>query len=111
MLWVMQSLIDRARALQKTLVLPETQDTRVLQAAELVLREKLASVVLLGNPDTIARDARGAGVSVDGAHIVDPATSPRHDSYAALLLERRKHKGMTEQRPTSYPGITCTTPR
>ncbi|HQK93477.1 MAG TPA: phosphate acetyltransferase [Armatimonadota bacterium] len=97
MLWVMQSLIDRARALQKTLVLPETQDTRVLQAAELVLREKLASVVLLGNPDTIARDARGAGVSVDGAHIVDPATSPRHDSYAALLLERRKHKGMTEQ--------------
>jgi len=92
---LMDRIKDRARELGKTVVLPEATDERVLKAAEIIVREKLASVVLLGDPAKLQAQAAELGVSLEGVTIEDPATSDRREAYVAKLVELRKSKGVT----------------
>ena len=85
----------RAKADKKTIVLPETEDVRTYQAAEAVLREGTADLILVGSKEEIEKN--GAGFDLTGAVIVDPATSDKTDEYVATLVELRKKKGMTEE--------------
>ena len=85
----------RAKADKKTIVLPETEDVRTYQAAEAVLREGTADLILVGSKEEI--DKNGAGFDLTGAVIVDPATSDMTESYIAKLVELRQKKGMTEE--------------
>ena len=84
------SMAQRAKADKKTIVLPEGYDMRTLEAAERVLAEGVADVILLGNPDEIAE----SGYSLEGARIVDPGTSPLRNDYARKLAKIRASKGM-----------------
>ena len=85
----------RAKADKKTIVLPETEDVRTYQAAEAVLREGTADLILVGSKEEIEKN--GAGFDLTGAVIVDPATSDKTESYIAKLVELRQKKGMTPE--------------
>ena len=93
------SFIDdiKARAKQnlKTIVLPEAEDRRVLEAAATTLKEGNAKVVLLGAEEDIAK--LGEGLDLTGATIVNPKTSDKLDAYVAKLVELREKKGMTPE--------------
>jgi len=87
-------LVDRARRVPRHVVLPEGTDERILRAAEIVLRRQAAELTLLGRPDELQRRARELGVDLTGAHLVDPATDPRREEFAATYTELRRHKGI-----------------
>jgi phosphate acetyltransferase len=88
-------LIDRARTDRRHLVLPEGSDERILRATEILVNRGVAELTLLGDPDEIRRRAREFGLDITGAAIVDPATSPRRDEFAATYAKLRRHKGVT----------------
>lgn len=85
----------RAKSDKKTIVLPETEDVRTYQAAEAVLREGTADLILVGSKEEIEKN--GKGYDISGAMIVDPAASERTEAYIAKLVELREKKGMTEE--------------
>lgn len=87
------SLIERAKADKKTIVLPEGNDERILEAAQEVLAQDIANIIILGNADEIA----SKGYQLEGATIIDPLTSDKAEEFADLLYELRKAKGMTPE--------------
>ncbi len=99
---------ERAKANVKTIVLPEAEDERTIRAAAEILSQKIARIILLGNPEQIYADAKSYGVHVSDAVIVDPQNcGEKLDKYVDLLVEIRKNKGMTpekarEQLTTDY---------
>ncbi|MBQ2987068.1 MAG: phosphate acetyltransferase [Tyzzerella sp.] len=86
---------EKAKQNVKTIVLPETEDKRTYEAAEAVLRDGTAKLILVGSREEIAKN--GAGFDISGATIVDPATYEKTESYIAKLVELRSKKGMTEE--------------
>ena len=84
---------EKAKRHLQTIVLPESYDERMLYAAEKVVAEKLAKVVLLGNPAQIQAEADEKGINLTGVQLVEPATSPKLDQYIADFVELRKSKG------------------
>lgn len=96
----------KAKADLKTIVLPETEDARTYEAAEAILKEGTARLVLIGSEEEIAKNKGSFDIS--GAQIVDPAKSEKTESYIAKLVELRQKKGMTEEQArelllTNYP--------
>lgn len=87
------TLIDRAKADKKTIVLPEGNDERILEAAQEALAQGIANIIILGDADEIA----AKGYNLKGATIIDPATSDKQEEFANLLYELRKAKGMTPE--------------
>jgi len=89
----------KAKSMQKTLVLPEGSDIRILKAARTVVDEGLASsVTLLGKEADIKNFAAAEGVDLSGGlKVLDPASSPNIEKYANEYYELRKHKGMTPE--------------
>ncbi len=78
------------------IVLPEGTEPRTMQAANTILRDKIANLILLGNPTEIARLAEENGLEyIKNATIIDPDNNPDLERYATLLAELRKKKGMT----------------
>ena len=85
----------KARAQVQTVVLPEGYDERMVQAAGLIVKDRLAKVVLLGEPGTLQSKAKELGVSLDGVQLLDPKAAPQLDAYVDELVELRKKKGLT----------------
>ncbi len=92
---VMQKIQDKARSSLKTIALPEGSERRNLLAAEIVTREKLANVVLLGNEEEIRDEAKKHNADISGIKIIDPFKSDKLNNYAELYYEMRKTKGVT----------------
>jgi phosphate acetyltransferase len=89
------SLIERARAAGKRIVLPEGTEPRTLRAATICHQRRVARCVLLGNPAQIRRVAADEGLELPvGIDLVDPDENP--ERYLPKFLELRKHKGLTE---------------
>lgn len=86
---------DKARSDVKTIVLPETEDMRTIEAAATVLKEGTANLVLIGNKEEVL--SKAGDLDLSGASFVNPATSDKLDSYVETLVELRKNKGMTEE--------------
>jgi phosphate acetyltransferase len=92
---ILEKLKARVRADRQRIILPEGEDARVIAAAAQIIAQGYASVTLLGR-ETAMREAAGrAGVSLDGAKLVDPASSPALAKYAGMLHERRRAHGLT----------------
>jgi phosphate acetyltransferase len=85
----------KARQNSQTVVLPESYDDRMIQAAELIVKDRLAKPVLLGDAAVIGAKANELGVSLEGVEVIDPAKSGSLDSYVAELVKLREKKGMT----------------
>ncbi|MFP4056565.1 MAG: phosphate acetyltransferase [Candidatus Brocadiia bacterium] len=83
-----------AKQRRRTIVLPETHDRRVLQAAAEAGQRGLADIVLLGPPDRIRRDAEEEGLCLEACTLLDVASAEQADDYAARYHRLRQHKGM-----------------
>lgn len=87
-------LLNRARALKRAVVLPESDDERVLKAASKVLEIDGAKIILLGKKDEIL--ARGGSLDLSKAQFIDISTSEYFDDFTSTLFELRKAKGMSK---------------
>ena len=85
----------KAKSCKKTIVLPESEDIRTYEAAEAILKEGTANLILIGSEEEIAKNK--GDFDITGATIVDPATYEKTGEYVATLVELRKKKGMTEE--------------
>ena len=93
---LVQSIIERAKSKKQRIVLPEATEERTLRAADKVLAEGVANIILIGNPAEINSLAEKWGLkNIDKATIIDPENNPKSEEYATLLAELRKKKGMT----------------
>jgi phosphate acetyltransferase len=93
---LLQQIVARAKANKQRIVLPEAEEERTLKAADRVLADDLADLILIGNPDNIKKLAAEWGLqNIDKATIIDPLNNPKSEEYAELLAELRKKKGMT----------------
>jgi len=92
---LLKQIRERASQKKKTIVLPESHDERVLRAAEILVKENVASIITLGNEDKIRKDAASAGVDLQGIRIIDPDKSEKLSDFANIFYNQRKHKGVT----------------
>ena len=93
---LIDKIVARAQANKQRIVLPESLEERTLTAADKALADGLAEIILIGNVDEIMALADKLGLKhVGEATIIDPATSEKTETYAQLLFELRKKKGMT----------------
>lgn len=92
---LLDQIKERAHSLQKRIVLAEGSEMRTLKAAEIILREKLAQIILLGDPQIIISLAENEGLSISGAEIIDPKSDVKREQYAEMMVEIRKSKGLT----------------
>lgn len=100
---LLQEIKERAQRNPQRIVLPEGAEPRTMEAANSVLRDKVAKIILIGNPTEILRLADEKGLTyIKEATIIDPNNNPELPKYAALLAELRKSKGMTIEEATKY---------
>jgi len=85
----------KARTDLQTVVLPESYDERMVEAAALIVADKLANVVLLGSPEALNGKADELKVSLEGVTIVEPKSAECLSAYADELVELRKKKGLS----------------
>jgi phosphotransacetylase len=88
-------LKQKASKLNKTIILPESHDERVLKAVEKLAKEKIASVITLGDEDRILKDAKKLEVDLTGVRIIDQTKSDRLSDFTNIFYNLRKHKGIT----------------
>jgi len=93
---IIKQIRTHAKAAAKNIVLPETEDTRTLKAAEFLLKEKICRVTLIGDEAEIREAAEAESISLDGdVTFLDFRTDPDKEVLAANLHRKRAHKGMT----------------
>ena len=113
----LESMIERAQADRKVIVLPEGDDARTLEAAQKILARDVADLIILGDAEAIA----ASGFDLAGAQVIDPRSSELREPLAAELVELRRAKGMTPEQadalaPTAWwpapatPPATCCAP-
>ena len=98
------SLFKRARTAIQHIVLPEGNDDRILQAAEILRLREVVDLTILGNEDHIRNRSAQLGLKLKDVAIIDPHTSPLRENYAQTLYTLRCHKGMTQD--FAYDRIT-----
>lgn len=86
---------NKAKRLNKTIVLPEADDIRILKATELILKSRLAKIILVGKEDEIKGLAAKNDVDISAAQVITPRSHPKLDKFTQILKEKRAHKGMT----------------
>jgi phosphate acetyltransferase len=89
------NIFEMARKNKKRIVLPESNDDRILRAAEIIIRRDVAEIILLGKTSDINTKAASLGIDISKAVIIDPATSTLMENYAKEFYELRKSKGIT----------------
>ena len=93
---LLEHIVARAKSDKQRIVLPEATEERTLRAADRVLADDIANLILIGNPEEIKTLAEKWDLhNIDKATIVDPENNPKAEEYATLLAELRKKKGMT----------------
>lgn len=90
-----ENIKQRAKENLKTIILPEAEDKRVLEAASKVVMQGFANIILLGNENKIKDDAKKLNINLEGITIIDPQASAKSKEYIEKLYELRKHKGLT----------------
>jgi phosphate acetyltransferase len=91
-------LMERARVDRQRIVLPESEDDRILEAAAILLRRGVANLILLGDETKVRAQASVLGLDLDEASIVSPLDPALVEKFAAAYAEARAHKGMTVER-------------
>jgi phosphate acetyltransferase len=87
---------EKARKNKQRIVLPESYEERTLKAADQVLQDGTAEIILLGKPQDIQKQAASLGLkNIGKATLIDPHTNEKRDIYAKMMTELRKAKGLT----------------
>ena len=90
-----EGIKEKAKTNIKTIILPESEDIRVLKAAEQVIKEGFAKIILIGNEEEIQKNANDNNISIEGIEIINPKTSKKYEEYSNAFYELRKAKGVT----------------
>lgn len=106
----LERIKERAKADKKTVVLPESMDRRTFEAAEKILKEDIANIIIIGTPEEVAENSKGLDISK--ATVIDPFTYEKTEEYLKLFVELRKSKGLTyeqarEQALSDYMYYAC----
>lgn len=89
------SIKERAKKNIKTIILPETEDIRVLEATQKILKEGYSNIILIGNEEKTLKLAKEHNLNIEGANIIDPIKSEKYNEYVNKFYELRKAKGIT----------------
>lgn len=93
---LLKEIRENAKKLAKRIVLPESLEERTLEAADFILKERIAELILIGNRTTILKKANGMKLSnIQYATFIDPLNNPQKEKYALLMYSLRKKKGLT----------------
>jgi phosphate acetyltransferase len=103
-------MMAKAKQDKKTIVLPESMDERTFAAAEKILKQGIANLIIIGKPEDVEKNGRNYDIS--GATIVDPFNDPNKQKYIDKFVELRAKKGMTpeaakEQMEKDYMYYAC----
>jgi phosphate acetyltransferase len=94
---IIEKIMLKAKKDVRRIVLPEGEEKRNIAAASKIVKEGLARITLLGDPAKITETAKTLGVDIEGAQIINPASSEKAKPYAEALYMLRKAKGMTPE--------------
>jgi phosphate acetyltransferase len=94
---ILDKIRKRARDNQRTIVLPEGDDKRILEAAKIIIKENLARIVILTLDNDFRQKAETAGVDLSKVQVINPAKSPELTEFSEKFFELRKAKGITEE--------------
>ncbi len=89
----LDTIKERAKTDKKTIVLPESMDARIYEAAEKILKEDFANIIIVGTPEEVEKYSKGYDIT--GAKIINPYTYEKTEEYLNLFVELRKSKGLT----------------
>lgn len=89
------NLLEEAKREKMRIVMPEGQDDRILQAADILLRRGVAEIIILGQRTQIQQRSRDLGLKLSDAHIINPVKSPTFEEYVQAYYEMRKHKNIS----------------
>ncbi|MCK4344868.1 MAG: phosphate acetyltransferase [Bacteroidales bacterium] len=93
---LLERIKENARKHNKRIVLPEGLEDRTLKAADILIAENIARIIILGNPADIEREASKNNLKhISKALIIDPKDHEKKEDYVDLMVELRKHKGLT----------------
>jgi len=92
---LLENIRNQAKQKNKRIVLPEAHDERVIKAAAILTKEKIASVILVGSEDKTLQMAQKLDVSLESVLITNPETSEYMTDFAEAYYNKRKHKGVT----------------
>lgn len=90
-----QQLYSKAKKLKKTIVLPETEDIRILKAASIILTSKITQIILVGDENKIQALAEKEKINLSGVQIINPQTSKELDLLAQKYAERNQKKAIS----------------
>ena len=93
---IMQAISDKAKKQNKTIVLPEGTDDRIIKASEIITKNRLAKVVILGDPKKISESAKD--VNLSGVTLINPESNAMTEEYVRELVRLRRNKNMTEEK-------------
>ena len=94
---VIDELKEKLRGKDKTIVLPEGTDPRILEATERLHKEGVIIPILLGNSEEVKNAAKEHGFDIDGVTIRNPEDDPEFDRYVDAFVDRRKGKNTKEE--------------
>ncbi len=92
---LLDSIKEKAARRKKTIVLPESHDERVLKAAEILTKEKVVSVITLGDEEKIRNSAKALNVDLAGIRIIDPFKADKLSDFTNIYFNLRKKKGIS----------------
>ena len=92
-----EEIKEKAKQNLRTIVFPEGDERRTVQAAAILQKEGLVCPILLGKPGAIRAAAEQTGADISGIPLTDPEQSPKLTEYTELLYELRKAKGLTRE--------------
>lgn len=90
-------LFETARLNKKRIILPESNDERILRASEIILRREVANIILIGKEKEIRENYMRLGIDLSKATIIDHLNSPYLEEFTDAFYEMRKAKGLTRQ--------------
>lgn len=96
---LIEDIIARAKVNKQRIVLPESTEERTLKAADLLIKDGVADIILIGDESEIKEKAKSLNLlHIENAIFIDPDNNDKKDEYINLLIELRKHKGMTPEK-------------
>ena len=94
---ITETFKEKARKVNGTVVLPESNDLRTLKAAETIIKEGFSKIILIGEAEKVTKFAQENGVSLAGIEIIDPPNYSKIDEFETYFFEKRKEKGLTKE--------------
>lgn len=91
------NVINKAKQNVKTIVLPETEDDRILKAAEIIKNEKIANVILIGDEKKLLKKGEELKLNLEGIRCINPLDSEYLEEFIKSYTKKREKKGMTEE--------------